>query len=256
MTALEPATFEHIALAVHVGDLARWDRLLRCHLGGTALLGGAAPKVGVQGGQIDYPDGGMLEILSWIEGREAKSAMKRYVDRCGSRAALHHLTFLVDDFDARVARARELGHEPMVGRELPHWREFFVRDSGLRPAGFLVQVLQADKDVVPDGWGHDWPPFLAQHPDARPPATIAGVQLASTDPRRSAALFAELLGAETVASDTGVGLRWPGSTMGLRLVPGDSEDASWIEVAAAPASLAEICASGPERAGALIRASA
>jgi hypothetical protein len=255
VSAREPAHFEHIALAVHVSDLPGWDRLLRRDLGGSALLGGSVPKIGFQGGQIGYPGGGMLEILSWVEGSEEKSAMKRYVDRSSGRAALHHVTFLVDDFDAHVARARELGHEPMLGRDLPNWREFYLRDADLRPAGFLVQVLQTDKDGVPAGWGRDWPPFQVKHAQARPPATIGGVQLASAAPPRSAELFVELLGAEAEASDTGATLRWPGSAMILRLVSSESGDESWIEVETSSGTLAEALASAPERAGALIRAS-
>ena len=156
------AHFEHIAIAVHADDLAAWDRVLRSDLGGKALYGGIAAKIGFQGGQVGYPNDGMLELLTWLPGEEEKSAMKRYVDRSGRRAALHHVTFLVDDFDAAVARSRDLGLEPMLGRDHPTWREYYVREPNLRPKGFLIQVLYAHKDAD-SGLGPDWPPFQVKY---------------------------------------------------------------------------------------------
>ncbi len=212
------AHFEHIAIAVHFDDLAAWDRVMRSDLGGEALHGGAARKIGFQGGQVGYPNDGMLELLSWLPGEEEKSAMKRYVDRSGARAALHHLTFLVDDFDAAVEHSRELGYEPMLGRDLPHWREFYVREPNLRPKGFLIQVLFANKNANP-GWGRDWAPFQVRHADAKPAARIEGAVLESADLEASARPFVELLGADLEARGDERVLSWPRSTMQLWLVP-------------------------------------
>ena len=69
----DDAFFEHIAIAVPPDDLRAWDAALRSDLGGTAALGGAEAGAGFQGGQITYPDGGMLELLSVNRGRNEQA---------------------------------------------------------------------------------------------------------------------------------------------------------------------------------------
>jgi len=222
---VKPAFFEHIAIAVHVDELGAWDRVLRSDLGGEALTGGVVKKIGFQGGQVAYPDSGMLELLSWLPGTESKSAMKRYVDRHGGDATLHHVTFLVEDFDAAVERSRALGYEPMLGRNSDNWKEFYLREPALRPAGFLIQVLYADKEALANqpGWSDAWEPFTAHHVDSLPPARVAGVQLGSADLDASARLFVDVLGARVEAEGAKARvLSWPDSTMRLWLVAGDA----------------------------------
>lgn len=216
-----PAFFEHIAIAVRAEDLAAWVRVLRADLGGDALTGGTVEKIGFQGGQVVYPDAGMLELVTWTEAAASQSAMKRYVDRHGGDAALHHLTFLVDDFDAAVERSRALGHEPMLGRNTRRWKEFYVRAPGLRPEGFLIQVLQADKESLlsQPGWGEDWAPFHVEPGDVHPPVRIAGARLASADLDASERLFVDLLGARAQIEGAGRVLSWPASSMRLWLAP-------------------------------------
>ncbi len=225
------ARFEHIALAVHHDDLAAWDRLLRGDLGGAASLGGTEPRAGFQGGQITYPDGGMLEVLSWTAGGEA-GAMARYLEKQGARAALHHLTFLVEELDPAIEHAREVGYEPMIGRRSRTWNEFFVRDPGLRPKGMLIQVLEADKQTLIDsGWSDDWEPFMARHEPQAAPARIAGAHLASTDPVAASRLFTELLGARASERDGVVEIAAHESTMRVWLHPGEGTDGVHVEVA-------------------------
>jgi len=226
--------FEHIAIALHLDDLADWDHLLRGGLGGEALVGGSVPANSFQGGQITYPGGGMLELLSWTPEPGGRSAMKRYVERHGGRSALHHVTFLVDNFDTAVERSRALGYEPMLGRNTRTWKEFFVRDAGLRPAGMLVQLLQADKETLlsQDNWGTEWEPFAAEYPPAPASVSIDGVQLASTDPAASRRLFVDLLGAEPRSTpDTAGELHWQGSPMRLFLVESETADDSHVRLA-------------------------
>ncbi len=256
-----PIEFEHIAIAFHVDDLQAWDRLLRAELGGEASLGGVVPANDFQGGQITYPGGGMLELLTWLGGADSKSALQRYVEKQGGRGAVHHLTFLIGDFEEAVERCRALGYEPMIGRNGRNWREFFVRDPGLRPKGMLIQVLQANKEALisESGWNADWEPFAAEYPEVRAPVQIAGIQLASIDPRVSRRLFAELLAAEATQDANGPVLRWPASSMRVRLVESSDSAQTFIEIHApggsGPATLASSIGAGehPESAGALLR---
>lgn len=242
-------------------DLPAWDRLLRAELGGEASLGGVVPANDFQGGQITYPGGGMLELLTWLGGAESKSAMQRYVEKQGGRGAVHHLTFLIGDFEAAVERCRALRYEPMIGRNGPNWKEFFVRDPGLRPKGMLIQVLQANKEALisESGWNADWEPFAAEYPEVRAPVHIAGIALASVDLTASRRLFAELLAAEAEEGTDGPVLRWPASSMRVRLVESADPVEAFIEIHApgnsGPAALASSIGAGehPESAGTLLR---
>ena len=256
-----PIEFEHIAIAFHVDDLLAWDRLLRAELGGEASLGGVVPANDFQGGQITYAGGGMLELLTWVGGADSKSAMQRYVEKQGGRGAVHHLTFLIGDFEEAVERCRALGYEPMIGRNGRNWREFFVRDPGLRPKGMLIQVLQANKQALisESGWDADWEPFAAEYPEVRTPVRIAGIQLASVDPTASRRLFEELLAAEAEEGTDGPVLRWPASSMRVRLVESADPADTFIEIHApgdsGPAELTSSIGAGehPESASGLLR---
>ena len=253
-----PAQFEHIALAVHLDDLLAWDRVLRSDLGGTRGLGGGERRMGFQGGQVDYPDGGMLELITWMEGSGKKSPNERYVERHGGRAALHHVTFLVDDFDASLELARAIGEEPMVGRVVPNWKEYFVRAPELLPKGLLIQVLKAAKRAQREsGLTERWEPFLQTHAEALPPSRIRGVHFSSGEPDAAARRFETLLGAERETSADGlIELRWPGSSMSVRIAPGDDPSQSFIRVdTSAGERLSENLAASdrPERAAELLR---
>jgi hypothetical protein len=230
--------FEHIAFVVHADDLSAWQQLLLAQLGGGRGLGGDQPNIGFRGGQIEYPDAGMLEILTWDDGADASNGMRRYLARAGGRAAMHHMTFVVDDIEAQLERAESMGLEPMKGRFKGNWKEFFVRAGFLRPRRMLIQVLQVDKEDV-ERRGHggsEWAGFepgLASHPN---PVRIAGMRVATDDVERAKFVFGGLLGAEIddgEGADT-VTLSWPSSTMRIVLVPGGDVSDTRVELSSAP----------------------
>ena len=255
---IAPAHFEHIALAVHLDDLFSWDRVLRCDLGGTAGLGGGQRRMGFQGGQVDYPEGGMLEVITWMEGSEKQSPNQRYVEKHGGRAALHHLTFLVEDFEASVEHAKAIGEEPMLGRVVPNWKEFFLRAPELLPKGVLIQVLKADKQAQREsGLTESWGPFLERYVDPLPASRILGAHLGCGDPRGAAHVFEALLGGKRKeAGPDSIEISWPGSSMSLRLTQSDDPAQSCIRVGPPEAgSLRERLQAPdrPERAAELLR---
>jgi catechol 2,3-dioxygenase-like lactoylglutathione lyase family enzyme len=224
--------FEHIAIAVHGDDIAAWDRLLRGSLGGEAGMGGDAPGLGFRGGQVLFPDGGMLELISWQEPADEKNPVKRYVERYGPRAALHHLTFLVDDFDEAHELCEEADFEVMLGRYTEHWKELYLRAPFLGPDKMLIQLLETDKDAFKNdsGWDYDWDAFDRSIEAAAPPVKIVGVELATSDAAQAHRVFCELLGAQVDDSGT---IRWPDSSMTITLVDGGDVGDSHIVIDAA-----------------------
>lgn len=223
------AHFEHVAFAVHGEDIAAWDRLLRATLGGRPGMGGDAKALGFRGGQILYPCGGMLELISWLLPADDRNPVKRYVDRHGPRAAIHHLTFTVDDFDTARAQCEALGFDVMPGRYHDNWKELFLRAPFLEPAKMLIQLLQSDKDAFKngDGWDHDWDAFDKNIEAADPPATIVGIHLATSELEAATHLFCDLLGASALEDGS---LGWPNSSMTVRLQPGGNAADSHVVI--------------------------
>lgn len=211
-----PPRFEHIAFAVHEEDFLAWDRLLRGGFGGAEGMGGDAADLGFRGVQIPYPCGGMLEILSWTVPIDPASPIVRYVERYGPRAALHHLTFLVDSIDAARDQCRDLGYQFMQGRENKHWKEIYLRAPFFEPPKMLIQVLEADKEALKKAEG-DAVRSDALDRTVAPAAAatrIVGVRMACSDVEAAVALFGSLLGA-TVRDSV---LSWPRSSMTIELV--------------------------------------
>ncbi|MGH0030456.1 MAG: VOC family protein [Myxococcota bacterium] len=227
---MPPASFfEHIALVVHLDDLVDWGAWLRGPLGGRAAMGGVEPRAGFQGGQVTYPDGGMLELITWTprEPDAKPSANERYLAKQGgARAALHHLTFLVDDIDAAIAHCESVGYAPMVGRQGRNWSEFFVKEPALLPPGLLLQVLRADKDALAkQGWRTDWEPFTQPALPA-PAVRIEGVHLACSDAAPARRVFTSLLGAEP----EGDALRFGASSMRVWLHEGEAPSFGHVQL--------------------------
>ena len=197
------ALFEHIAIVHRPDAFGAWQRLLMEDLGGVRGLGGAEPALAFQGGQITYPDAGMLELLSWIEGPKP-GAMQRYLEKTGRPAALHHVTFVVEDIEAAQDHCKELDLEILGGRNRRHWKEFYLRAPFLRPKSMLIQVLRADKAAIQRETPEvkAWPgfdPALASHPQ---PVRIVGLRVATDDVAEAERVFCGLLGAErTTGSD-------------------------------------------------------
>ncbi len=245
------AHFEHVAFAIHGEDIAAWDRLLRATLGGACGLGGDAEGLGFRGGQVLYPNDGMLEVISWQIPGDERNPIKRYVERHGPRAALHHLTFTVDDFDAAHARAQELGYDVMPGRYTPNWKELYLRAPFLEPSKMLIQLLQTDKDALKsaDGWDFNWDAFDPDVKPIGPTATIVGARLAVSDIAAAHHMFCDLLGATRENDGT---IRWADSSMTVGLLPNGNATDSHVVVENCDAAL--LAESSP--AGTLIRARA
>lgn len=229
------ALFEHIAIVHRPDAFGAWQRLLIEDLGGVRGLGGAEPALAFQGGQIIYPDAGMLELLSWIEGPKP-GAMQRYLEKTGEAAALHHVTFVVEDIEAAQDQCAELDLEILGGRDRRHWKEFYLRAPFLRPKGMLIQVLRTDKAAIQSETPEvkTWPgfdPALSSHPQ---PVRIVGLRVATSDVAEAERVFCALLGAErTTGSDLPAHtLAWSTSSMRLVLEPGAGAGDSFIEVAA------------------------
>ncbi len=213
--------FEHIAIAVHEEDYPAWDRLLRFGLGGSEGMGGEAGALGFRGTQVPYSCGGMLELISWSLPMKPDSAIAQYVKRFGPRAALHHLTFLVDSIDAARDRCSELGYEFMQGRDQKHWKEIYLRAPFFEPPKMLIQLLEADKEKMRQAAG-DAVSVTRGGPDAGatgPASRIVGARLACSDgdgARSAEKLFCDLLEA-TAQGDV---LTWKNSSMQIELMPG------------------------------------
>ncbi len=229
------ALFEHIAIVHQPDAFGAWQRLLIEDLGGVRGLGGAEPALGFRGGQITYPDAGMLELLSWIEGPKP-GAMQRYLEKTGQPAALHHVTFVVKDIEAAQDHCEELALEILGGRNRRHWKEFYLRAPFLQPKGMLIQVLRTDKAAIQSETPEvkAWPgfaPALASHPQ---PVSIVGLRVATDDVAGAERVFCALLGAErTTGSDLPAHtLAWSTSSMRLVLEPGAGAGDSFVEIAA------------------------
>ncbi len=228
------ALFEHIAIVHRPDTFGAWQRLLIEDLGGVRGLGGAEPALAFRGGQITYPDAGMLELLTWIEGPKP-GAMQRYLEKTGQPAALHHITFVVENIEAAAARCDELDLEILGGRNRRHWKEFYLRAPFLRPNGMLIQVLRADKAAIQRETPEvkAWPgfdPALASHPE---PVSIVGLRVATDVVAEAEHVFCALLGAERITGSDlpGHTLVWSTSSMRLVLEPGAGAGDSFIEVA-------------------------
>ncbi len=244
--------FEHIAIAVHEEDYPAWDDLLRVGLGGTEGMSGDAGALGFRGVQVPYPCGGMLELISWSLPIETDNAIARYVERFGPRAALHHITFLVDSIDAARDRCRELGYEFMQGRDHKHWKEIFLRAPFFEPPKMLIQLLEADKEkmrqmardavsIAPGGGNAD---------SSEPATRIVGARLACSDADDARKLFCDLLEA-TAWGDTVI---WETSSMRIELIPGAVAVDSYVAIEPGAGLSALAGAAVPAEARQLFRA--
>ncbi len=85
--------------------------------------------------QFEYPDGGRVEVI--FPGPDRGGFLPRFLERRGE--GVHHMTFVVDDLAAEVARFRETGYE-VVGEDHsdPSWREAFLSPGSAH--GTVIQL--------------------------------------------------------------------------------------------------------------------
>ncbi|MGH9298435.1 MAG: VOC family protein, partial [Acidimicrobiales bacterium] len=126
------ATFDHVAHAAH--SIRSLLPLYRDLLGGEFIAGGENDRVGFRSVQLQFANGGRVELLEALEG---SSFLEGFFKRAGS-GGLHHVTFKVADIDDALAAARRHGLEPFgVFTEHEHWQEFFIHPRSAN--GALVQ---------------------------------------------------------------------------------------------------------------------
>ena len=196
----------------------------------------------------------MLEVISWTVPADPGSPIVKYVNRHGPRAALHHVTFLVDSVDAMRDRCRELGYEFMQGRDGKHWKEIYLRAPFFEPPKMLIQVLEADKAKLKEIAGdtvRTHAPAAGVAPSAGS-TRIVGVRMACSDLAAAVTLFETLLG----GTARGRVLSWPRSPMTIELLDGGSSEDSHVLVAPPDGQAPQRQREAPTEAVTLIRSAA
>ena len=176
---------DHVAIGV--GDASLAPRFLVGVLGGRRH--DAGPGRGFRWWQWRFAGGGVIEILE-PEG-PPDGFLHRHLRARG--AGVHHVTFLVENLHAAVARAREHGFE-VVGLDdsFPGWKEAFLHPK--QAQGIVVQLAESDPTLpLPPGVPREWP-FPAEPPDPPEPAAVVGLRLAAASAARAIRLWGDLLG--------------------------------------------------------------
>ena len=200
------AILDHFAIATPALTDG-WD-LFGGVLGGTWAFGDDAP--GFWWGELEFAAGPKVELLTPTGGPDA-AFLERFLAAHG--AGPHHLTFLVSDIEAVLARVRAFGIEP-VGVNLadPNWREAFLHPRSAQ--GIVIQVAE-----------QHGPPPAAPPPrelaEPGPPARFDLIEHHVSDLDHAVRLFGDVLGGQLDAASTGTAeLTWPGGKR-IRLVRQD-----------------------------------
>lgn len=184
-----------------------WD-LFGGVLGGTWAFGDDSP--GFWWGELEFAAGPKVELLTPTGGPDA-AFLERFLAARG--AGPHHLTFLVSDIDAALARIRAFGIEPVgVSLANPDWREAFLHPRSAH--GIVIQLAQqgGPAPAAP-------PPRELAEPG--PPARFDLIEHHVGDLDRAVRLFGDVLGGQLdVASTAAAELTWPGGKR-IRLVRQD-----------------------------------
>jgi methylmalonyl-CoA/ethylmalonyl-CoA epimerase len=150
--------------------------------------------------QIAFAGGMRLEALEPLDA-PVDDFLLRFLEHSGE--GLHHFTFKVKDIEARIARLRSLGLEPVkVDLSDPNWRECFLHPRlGL---GAVIQLAQplgewsAEKELGPA------PADLIA-------AELLGAELRVSDPDIAGAVFGDVLDGTAQDVDGGKAYTWPAS---------------------------------------------
>lgn len=175
--------------------------------------------------QYRYAGGGLLELLE--PAGDPDGFLYRFVEQHGG--GVHHVTFLVDDLQARCRRAEELGFR-VVGYDDadPDWMEAFLHPE--QAMGIVVQLASG----APGGDVAAKEVELAPTSDpvrGAPGIALAGLRLGVRDLDRARRLWCDLLDGE--ASDVAgtLQVRWSTSSMRIALRPAEGvEGPTAIEV--------------------------
>jgi methylmalonyl-CoA/ethylmalonyl-CoA epimerase len=203
------AILDHFAIATPALTDG-WD-LFGGVLGGTWAFGDDAP--GFWWGELEFAAGPKVELLTPTGGPDA-AFLERFLAAHG--AGPHHLTFLVSDIEAVLARVRAFGIEP-VGVNLadPDWREAFLHPRSAH--GIVIQVAE-----------QHGPPPAAPPPrelaEPGPPARFDLIEHHVSDLDRAVRLFGDVLGGQpgtpSAEAAGAAELTWPGGKR-IRLVRQD-----------------------------------
>ena len=90
----------------------------------------------------------VMDFIATCEGSGAQPPQVKLASEGGSGTPLPAVSVEVDDLDAALTRAAEMGIAPEYGPVDEPWgvRRFYLRD----PAGTLVNVLTHHRDRIPD----------------------------------------------------------------------------------------------------------
>ena len=182
---------------------------------------------------------GMTIELLVVWRPEVNDFLARFIERHG--VGVHHMTFKVDDLNATLAHAEQLGLHPVgVNLDNPQWREAFLQPREAH--GTVIQLAQTEYGVDDyavmvdraqrtgdaEGTPMWWPP---PPPRAANPITLQRVVIGSPDRPAAQPFFSEFLGG-TIITDTDAvtDLRWPGGGQ-VRLI--DAPDAGALHLEAA-----------------------
>lgn len=126
------AHFDHAAVAgPSLRDLVT---LYGDLLGGRFFVGGDNPRVGYRALQLQFPNGGRLELMEPLRG---STFFDRFFASGGSR--LHHVTFKVPDVGAAIDAMRAAGYTPTgIFVDSDEWKEVFFHPKETN--GVLVQL--------------------------------------------------------------------------------------------------------------------
>jgi methylmalonyl-CoA/ethylmalonyl-CoA epimerase len=200
------AVLDH--LAVGTPTLADGWGLFGGVLGGTWAYGGDSP--GFWWGQLAFAAGPKIELLT-PAGDCGPDFLDRFLATRGPGP--HHLTFLVADIEAVLARIRAAGIEPIgVNLADPSWREAFVHPRDAH--GIVVQVAE-------QGGAAPSPAPPRELPEPGPPACLDVIEHHVGDLEGATRLFRDVLDGRPEASGAGTSeLTWPGGKR-IRLVRRD-----------------------------------
>jgi methylmalonyl-CoA/ethylmalonyl-CoA epimerase len=201
-----PAVLDHLAIGTPALTDG-WD-LFAGIFGGSWAYGGDSP--GFWWGQLAFAAGPKVELLTPTDG-SGSGFLDRFLAARG--AGPHHLTFVVADIDAVLARIRASGIEP-VGVNLadPSWREAFMHPRDAH--GIVIQVAE------PGGVPPSSPP-PRELPEPGPPARLDVIEHHVGDLDGATQLFRDVLDGRLDAAGAGTAeLTWPGGSR-IRLVRQD-----------------------------------
>jgi len=153
-----------------------------------------------RGAQAEFAGGIRLEALEPLQNPE-DDFLVRFLEASGEGA--HHFTFKVPDIEARIARLRALGIEPVkIDLSDPGWQECF-----LHPRLGLGAVIQLAQQGGP--WSAEKP--LGPRPDDLIEADFLGAELRVGDTEAARTVFAEVLEGDATEVAGGTAYTWPGS---------------------------------------------